>query len=109
MQIQESLYDPSENAQLINQADGTISIQSNGATNGGAFAAMDKQFIQNSGEPSASYLEFHEDPSQENISGTALISHSNFDPTFRSQVPQRDEPEKGLGLKSLQKKTNRST
>ena len=54
MQIHESPYSHSQNTQLKNQADGTISIQSNGGvTNEGVCASKDLQMQLN--EPSTSY------------------------------------------------------
>ena len=52
MQIHESFYSRSQNTQLKNQADGTISIQSNGeVTNEGVCPSKDQQMLN---EPSTS-------------------------------------------------------
>ena len=81
MHIQESLAGQSATTTLLNQADGTVSIQSNGAANAGVFATTDGQVMQH-GDPSSSHLEYPQEPDHEDISGTAVISHSQYDPGF---------------------------
>ena len=84
-----------------------MSIQSTGAANVGAFAAMDVQAMQH-GEPSSSYLELHEDLDREGVSATAALSLAQLEPSFTGQAPPNDVPKKKLRLKSLDKQRKSS-